>query len=97
MKKMYVLMTGLMLSMLGSAAMAAIDTSDPFYPFFDMVQTWLTGTLGTGLAFLMVLIGAAMGIAKNSPLAALGGIALAAIIAFADNVILSLMGSGLVF
>ncbi len=87
---------GLVVAGLGmsSSAFAATNTSDPFYQFTQTVQNWANGPLGVGLATSMLLIGAGIGVAKNSPLPALSGVAGAAFLHWGPGVISTMMGSG---
>lgn len=91
--KVSVVLSGLLAS---SPAFAATNTSDPFYTFTQTVQNWANGPLGVGLATSMLLIGAGIGVAKNSPLPALSGVAGAAFLHWGPGVISTMMGSGAV-
>ncbi len=77
-------------------AMAANNSSDPFYTFSNTVQDWASGPLGVGLAVSMLLIGAGIGVAKNSPMPALSGVAGAAFLHWGPQIILTIMGNGAV-
>jgi conjugal transfer pilus assembly protein TraA len=79
-----------------SSALAATNASDPFNQFTQTVQNWANGPLGVGLATSMLLIGAGIGVAKNSPLPALSGVAGAAFLHWGPGVISTMMGSGAV-
>lgn len=89
---------GLVLAGVGisSSALAATNTSDPFYTFTQTVQNWANGPLGVGLATSMLLIGAGIGVAKNSPMPALSGVAGAAFLHWGPGVIATMMGTGAV-
>lgn len=81
------------------AAMAggAVDTNDAFYTFYDTVTGWASGGLGVGLATTMLLMGAAGGVARNSPMPALAGVAGAAFLHWGPNIIETLiLGGGLI-
>ena len=84
--------------LLGSAAvMAGTSTTsadNAFNGFKTTVMNWAQGPLGTGLAVTMMLMGAATGVAKNSPMPALSGIAGAAFLNWGPTVITSLTGTG---
>lgn len=86
------------LAMLGSAsAMAANASSDAtFKSFRDTVVGWARGPLGTGLAITMMLMGAGMGVARNSPMPALSGIAGAAFLNWGPGIITSLTEGALI-
>lgn len=78
----------------GAAMASTTGDEDPFVDFVTTVDGWATGGLGTGLAILMMIIGLGMGVARNSPLPALSGIAGAAIMAWGPGIITDLMSSG---
>lgn len=71
-------------------AMAGTPTDNTFTDFRDTVVGWAEGPLGTGLAVTMMLMGAGMGVARNSPMPALSGIAAAAFISWGPGIIESL-------
>lgn len=81
-------------------AMAAVTEemkSDAFYSFWETVNGWTGGPLGIGLATTMLLMGASIGVAKNSPMPALTGIAGAAFLHWGPDIIQQIMvGGGLV-
>lgn len=80
--------------MLGSAAVFAGNAGDPFTDFSDTVVGWAEGPLGTGISVTMMLIGAGLGVARNSPMPALSGIAGAAFLNWGPGIIESLTNSG---
>lgn len=80
-----------------SVAAHAGTTDDAFTEFMDTVIGWATGPLGVGLAVTMLLIGAGMGVARNSPLPALSGIAAAAILHWGPTIITEIMAGGATF
>lgn len=84
------------LGMLGGAAHAnnTLDTGDAFYTFYETVNDWTGGPLGVGLATTMLLMGGAIGVAKNSPMPALTGIAGAAFLHWGPTVIHDIMVTG---
>ncbi|MNR71642.1 hypothetical protein D3C71_22730 [compost metagenome] len=74
-----------------------LDQNDAFYGFWETVDGWTSGALGVGLATTMLLMGGAIGVAKNSPMPALTGIGGAAFLHWGPNIIQSIMvGGGLV-
>lgn len=80
-----------------AAFAAALDSNDDFYDFWDTVDGWTSGALGVGLATTMLLMGGAIGVAKNSPMPALTGIAGAAFLHWGPDIIQGIMlGGGLV-
>lgn len=91
--KLSISLSGLLAS---SSALAATNTADPFNQFTQTVQNWANGPLGVGLATSMLLIGAGIGVAKNSPLPALSGVAGAAFLHWGPGVITTMMGAGAV-
>lgn len=85
-------------SLAAPAAFAGqLDQNDAFYGFWETVDGWTSGALGVGLATTMLLMGGAIGVAKNSPMPALTGIGGAAFLHWGPNIIQSIMvGGGLV-
>lgn len=81
---------------LSQSAMATTAASDEFGTFQTTVEGWASGALGTGLSIAMLLIGAGMGVAKNSPMPALSGIGGAAFLHWGPGIIKNIMGSGAV-
>lgn len=78
-----------------SPALAAQASSDDaFHLFMDTVVGWTQGPLGIGLATTMLLMGGAIGVAKNSPMPALSGIAGAAFLNYGPDIIKSIMARG---
>lgn len=81
---------------LASTAIASnnVDQNDSFYTFYDTVDKWTSGPLGIGLATTMLLMGGAIGVAKNTPMPALSGIAGGAFLTWGPDIILNLMTNG---
>jgi conjugal transfer pilus assembly protein TraA len=74
-----------------------LDQDDAFYSFWETVDGWTSGALGVGLATTMLLMGGAIGVAKNSPMPALTGIAGAAFLHWGPDIIQQIMvGGGLI-
>lgn len=71
-----------------------MDTKDAFYTFYETVNGWASGALGVGLATTMLLMGGAIGVAKNSPMPALTGVAGAAFLHWGPEVIKQIMING---
>lgn len=91
-KKIALALGGISLS---SMAMAnSMSQDDAFYEFADTVTDWTTGPLGVGLATTMLLMGGAIGVAKNSPMPALTGIAGAAFLHWGPDIIQQIMLQG---
>jgi len=85
------------ITLLGSAsAMAANSTDTTFKNFKDTVMSWAQGPLGTGLSITMMLMGAGMGVARNSPMPALSGIAGAAFLNWGPGIITKLTDGALI-
>lgn len=76
------------------AGAKSVDTSDTFYTFYETLMSWTTGGLGVGLAIAMLLMGGAIGVAKNSPMPALTGIAGAAFLHWGPEIIKQIMMGG---
>lgn len=74
----------------GAVATTAFDS------FRDTVLAWTQGPLGIGLAITMMLMGAGIGVAKNSPLPALSGVAGAAFLTWGPEIIDAMMTSAAV-
>lgn len=63
-----------------------------FDVFYDTIKAWTTGALGTGIAITMTLMGGAIGVARNSPMPALTGLAGAAFLHWGPQIIEGIMG-----
>lgn len=86
---------GLAVSSMSALAMAeTVAETDTFYTFAETVTGWTSGGLGVGLATTMLLMGGAIGVAKNSPMPALTGIAGAAFLHWGPDVIKSILIKG---
>jgi conjugal transfer pilus assembly protein TraA len=85
-------------ALMGSTAAMATNTSGDvtFKGFRDTVMSWAQGPLGTGLAITMMLMGAGMGVARNSPMPALSGIAGAAFLNWGPGIIKTLTEGALI-
>ncbi len=75
------------------AMASTVTASDPFYDFMTTVEGWAGGALGVGLATTMLLVGAGIGVAKNSPMPMLGGVAGAAFLHWGPAVITNVLGA----
>lgn len=87
------------LALMSGAAMAGTTTTDSakaFDSFKTTVLEWANGSLGTGLAVTMLLVGTGMGIARNSPMPALSGVAGAAFLNWGPKIIEQLTGGALI-
>lgn len=85
------------ITLLASTGAMANNSSDTtFKAFKEMVMSWAQGPLGTGLAVTMMLMGAGMGVARNSPMPALSGIAGAAFLNWGPGIIVKLTEGGLI-
>jgi conjugal transfer pilus assembly protein TraA len=70
------------------------DSADAFYSFWSTINGWTSGGLGVGLATTMLLMGGAIGVAKNSPMPALTGVAGAAFLHWGPTIIQQIMLNG---
>jgi len=77
-----------------AASAGTLDTDDAFYTFWETVDGWTSGALGVGLATTMLLMGGAIGVAQNSPMPALAGIAGAAFLHWGPQIIQQIMLGG---
>ncbi|MDR5726922.1 MAG: TraA family conjugative transfer protein [Terriglobia bacterium] len=85
-------------ALMASPAFAStINQGDAFYSFYQTMNQWVGGALGTGLAVTSLLLGGAVGVAKNSPMPALSGVAMAAFLHWGPTIITQIMASGAVF
>lgn len=87
------------IALLGSASAMAgnnVSTDATFKSFRDTVLAWAQGPLGTGLSITMMLMGAGMGVARNSPMPALSGIAGAAFMSWGPGIITKLTEGALI-
>lgn len=82
------------LSMSSLAFAGTMDTNDAFYSFYETVAGWAGGPLGVGLATTMLIMGGGIGVAKNSPMPALSGIAGAAFLHWGPQIIKDLIING---
>lgn len=86
--------------MSASAAFAASTNTggaiaaDAFDGFSATVSAWASGGLGTGISLLTLLVGAGMGVARNSPLPALAGVGTAAFLRWGPEIITSMVTTG---
>ncbi|WP_157643775.1 TraA family conjugative transfer protein [Burkholderia ubonensis] len=98
MKKLFARASVGAIAMMGSAAAMASNASgdQTFKDFRDTVLNWAQGPLGTGLSITMMLMGAGMGVARNSPMPALSGIAGAAFLNWGPGIIKSLTEGALI-
>lgn len=81
----------------GMAAAGTMPTgTDPFTNFMTTVEGWAHGPLGIGLSITSVLVGAGHAIGKNAPMSALTGVALAALVNWGPDIIISMMTGGAV-
>ncbi|GBG14406.1 DNA polymerase V subunit UmuC [Novimethylophilus kurashikiensis] len=91
---------GVALASMSMSAVAMANTTgtvDPtFQNFRDTVVGWAKGPLGTGLAITMMLMGAGMGVARNSPMPALSGVAGAAFLNWGPGIITQLTEGALI-
>lgn len=92
--KLLLAATALMAASQSALAGTYSNTGDSFDSFYSTVKGWTGGALGLGLATTMLLMGGAIGVAKNSPMPALTGIAGAAFLHWGPDIIQSIMVNG---
>lgn len=85
-----------LMAMSAVAAASPVNNDDAFASFAETVIDWTGGALGVGLATTMLLMGGAIGVAKNSPMPALTGIAGAAFLHWGPQIIQEILTGGLV-
>lgn len=78
----------------GPAFANTMNAGDAFYTFYTTVSGWASGALGVGIAVTMLLMGGAIGVAQNSPMPALSGIAGAAFLHWGPTIIKELIMNG---
>ena len=91
---------GVFAGLASAAAMAhagSVDSGDNFYEYYNTINQWATGGLGVGLATTMLVMGGAIGVAKNSPMPTLTGVAGAAFLHFGPSIIKNIMLNGYSF
>lgn len=97
-KKLKTMLLGAALTAAAYPAMAStVDTNDAFYSFYSTIDGWAGGALGVGLATTMLVMGGAIGVAKNSPMPALTGIGGAAFLHWGPQIIKQVMLNGALF
>lgn len=77
-----------------TAGNADAIAADAFDGFSATVSAWASGGLGTGISLLTLLVGAGMGVARNSPLPALAGVGTAAFLRWGPEIITSMITNG---
>lgn len=78
----------------GGAGGAITSSGAAFDSFYCTMTEWTTGSLGKGLAVSMLALGGIVGVARNSPMPALSGVAGAAFFSWGPDVIEGIMSSG---
>lgn len=86
--------TALMLAGAASANTVTGNADDAFTNFAETVTNWAKGPLGVGLSITMMLVGAGMGIARNSPMPALSGVAGAAFLNWGPQIATKIITGG---
>jgi conjugal transfer pilus assembly protein TraA len=72
------------------------NSVDAFNSFAGTLIGWANSGLGVGLSVAAFLVGAGVGVAKNSALPMLGGVAIAAFLHWGPTILESLAGNGAV-
>ena len=80
-------------SFAANATNVTLANNVPFAAMLTMVQDWLSGPVVTIISLFAVLLGLAVGIARQSPLAALSGIAFAVIANVLPGIITTIIGA----
>ena len=62
-------------------------TAAEFKPIYDKILDWTSGYLGKAIALFAFLLGLGAGVAKQSPMAAIGGVVFALFVAFGPAVL----------
>ncbi len=75
---------------------SAATQQDPFATFAGTLVGWANSGLGVGIAVAAFLVGAGVGVAKNSALPMLGGVAIAAFLHWGPDILEQLAGNGAV-
>ena len=99
MKKTFLKKLAVLTALASSTAASFAGTvaqDDAFYEYANSVKSWVGGGLGVGLATTMLLMGGAIGVAKNSPMPALSGVAGAAFLHWGPEIISQIMLQGLI-
>lgn len=73
------------------------NSVDAFNSFAGTLVAWANSGLGVGLSVAAFLVGAGIGVAKNSALPMLGGVAIAAFLHWGPGILESLAGNGATF
>lgn len=86
MKKLQTLVLLVALFALPGIAMAGTSGTE-FQTLYNLLVGWATGFLGKAIAIAAFIIGMGMGIARSSPIPALGGVVFALFVAYVPGVI----------
>lgn len=78
-----------------AAASGTNDGSSVFGNMYNTVKGWITGVLGKLIALLTLAVGLIMGVAKQSIMASLVGLAMAWILYYGPSLIESVFGATL--
>ncbi|WP_414039361.1 hypothetical protein ACJU26_09035 [Acidithiobacillus sp. M4-SHS-6] len=73
------------------------NSVDAFNSFAGTLVAWANSGLGVGIAVAAFLVGAGVGVAKNSALPMLGGVAIAAFLHWGPTILENLAGNGATF
>ena len=80
------------LALIGMAGLVTAGTTGAeFQTFYNLMNNWTTGFLGKGIAMAAFLLGAGMGVAKQTLLPAIMGILFAIVFTVGPNVITGMM------
>ncbi len=73
------------------------NSVDAFNSFAGTLVAWANSGLGVGISVAAFLVGAGVGVAKNSALPMLGGVAIAAFLHWGPSILEDLAGNGATF
>ena len=90
-KKISAFFTTFLMSAAAMAGTTGTPSDSTFEEFATTTQDWAKSGLGVGLATTMLLMGSAIGVAKNSPMPALSGIGGAAFLHWGPSIIQNLV------
>lgn len=76
-----------------AAAVTAGTTGTEFQGFYNLMTSWTSGFLGKGIALAAFLLGAGMGVAKQTILPAVLGIVFAVVFSVGPGVITGMMSA----
>lgn len=86
--------TAMLISVDASAGTTAATSSDmAFKDIYEAIKDWTTGWFGRTIALALILVGMAMGVVKQSVMAAVPGMAAGLILSVAPGVVENILGA----